>query len=847
MALLKRRSATLAALALLALSSGCGDSPTAPKPLGPGILAVGATARGTIQSLADTAHFSLVLTGGKDAMVYLMAKGDWLRLEVRDSTGKLVTATSDMFNPTNPERRGTAIIPASPFRYRVDLSMVQGTAPSDYEIRVVGASNAPEHVSPTLTVGTIVSGEDLDHAYDVDSFTVSVDHDEVVNLYLRKTTVSPAIVTARVYRAGMDWYPLGTSAGAADTVLGAVGSGAFTLSAGVPYWVRVNYQMAYDPPDTGRTAYELQLRKIDPAPEGAPSAIVPGDTVHESIDYLGDVDEFTLSGRAGTSYNLFADAGGDAPHRITAQLSAVNATEPSVTASAGGPPLAENATGVFTMPSNGILTVRVSDANGSTRGHVGPYRLFVYPIDSGTEAATADLTLDHATSGAIDMLGDVDAFTLNVERDTVVNVVVRGVSTTGRRIVFTLLDARDSVIVTREPGRGNYPYVDSDSAGMGSTLLVAGAYTVRVAGVYSDAGSRAYAGPYEILPRTVNTGPETRSPTIVPGDTVRGESIDPAGDIDRYRMTLAAGDSVYFGVEPFAAANLLNVRLSPSQWDPPDRLFVAPQDGDYYITLSGMQGGIDLAERIPYALHLARAGFAPEDRPAAFALGDTVTSRIDVSGEADEFLTSAPAGATLTGLFTASAPSWPGVWAVFIDPATGVHLDSALAVHGNVGDVTVPASGALRVRIVGRSPCGDYVPCIGQGPTGPYSFSLHVLNRGPETGSADYVVGDTVSEAIDPADIDEYQFDGSAGDTVSVYFQAPGVVVGYGGLSIALIDLTTGATLGSITNSGGGALLEDIGIPNLVLPSTGRYQIRVAAVDEFGGSGAYRFRVARPR
>ena len=839
---LSRRAAQVAAAALLALAPACGDSPTAPKPLGAGILAPGAVVDGTIQSVADTAHFVLVLPQGTDAMVYLMAKGDLLRLEVRDSTGRLVATTSDGHNTTAPERRVTAVIPGSQYRYHVDVSMVNGTSPSDYEIRVVVASRAPEHVPTAIRVGTIVSGEDIEHAYDVDSFTVSVDHDQIVDLYLRKTTRNDAIVVATVISPPPGYFLGNMSAGPADTVLGGIGSGRLTLGAGGQYFIVVYGQNA----DTARTPYELLLQPIDTAPEAAPAALAAGDTVHEAIDYLGDVDKFTLTGTPGTKYNLFVDAQGSAPHQVTATVAFGSWDDPTVTANAGGA-LGASATGVFTLPAAGTAKIRVEDGWGTEAGHVGPYRLFVYPIDTRVEGGSASLGLDETTSSRIDMFGDVDEFTLTVPHDTVVNVVVRGVSATAHPIAFTLLDARDSVIGRREPGPGSYPYIDGDSAGMGSMLLAAGTYKMRVAGIFSDASGRAYAGPYQILPRTVNTGPETRSATIAPGDTVRGESIDPAGDIDRYRMALAAGDSVYFGIEPVAATYLVNIALSTSRWDFPDRLFVAPHDGDYYITVSGSQGGINLAERVPYGLHLVHAGLAPEDRPAAFALGDTVRSKIDITGEADEFLTSAPAGATLTGAFTWAGSGPPYVWAVFIDPTTGVHLDSALAVHGNVGDVTVPASGALRVRIVGLPPCGGYVPCLDLGPTGPYSFALHVLNRGPEAGSAQYVVGDTVSETIEPADIDEYRFDGTAGDTVSVYFQIPTEVATYDGLRISLIDLTTGATLGSLTNIYGGARLEDVGIPNLVLPSTGSFQIRVQGVAEFQSRGAYRFRVARPR
>ena len=853
----RRRPAILAAVALLALSSACADSPTGPKPLGVGILAVGTTVQGTIHSLADSAHFSLVLTGGKDAMVYLMAKGDWLRLEVRDSTGELVTATSDMFNPTNPERRGTAIIPASPFRYRVDVSMVQGTAPSDYEIRVVAASTAPEHVPPTLTVGTIVSGEDLDHAYDVDSFTVSVDHDEVVNLYLRKTTVGPAIVTARVFRAGIGWYPLGTSAGAADTVLGALGSGRFTLTAGVPYWIRVYYQIAYDPPDTGRTGYELQLRKIDPAPEAARSAIVPGDTVHESIDYLGDVDEFTLSGTAGTGYNLFADAGGDAPHRITAQLVAVNATEPSVTASAGGPPLAENATGVFTMPSNGLLTVRVSDGDGSTRGHVGPYRLFVYPIDSGTESATTELALDRVTTSAVDMLGDVDVFRLTLATDTAVNMTMWRPRGPGL-VTFTLRDSSGVVVARRTPGVLPTP---GDTAAVGTRLLRAGTYTLSIEPSSSAAGG--FTGEYEIFPRSINRAPESVPVTMAVGDTIRGESLDAAGDIDRFAVSLNADDSVYvylkasapevrvgaglrrasdetfFGIDAFNFAAGGTTEQS--------RLFVAPTTGLYYLEVSGETAGVNQGETGAYTVSLPRITAAPEDRAASVALGDTVAGSVDVAGDVDDYVLSAPAGTEVTGALRTDADNSCCVEIRFIDPATGAVLAQSTNRYEGFGRVTVPAGGVLGVRLSNVPGCSGY-ECFSPEYRRSYRFWVERVNRAPESRGAAFAIGDTVSgEAIDPAgDIDEFTFDATAGDTVDVFFQTPMGTLASSGLTMTLIDAASGTTLGTLTSNYSTPNLGDIALTRVALPTTGSYMIRVVGTDDVVSEGVFRFRVARP-
>ena len=849
MALLPRRPATLVTLALLAIASGCGDSPTAPRPLGPTVLAPGAVSLGTIQSMADTAHFSLVLTEGKDAMIYLMARGDLLRLEVRDSTGRLVTATSDAHNTTAPERRVTAVIPASPYRYHVDVSMVNGTAASDYEIRVVAASYAPEHVPSAMTVGAIVSGEDLEHAYDVDSFTVSVDHDQLVNLYLRKTVHSDAIVTARLFGPYSQYLPGGISAGAADTVLGRSGSGRFTLAAGSHYVIRVYYAN----PDTAKTAYEMELHPIDPAPEAAPAALVPGDTIHESIDYLGDVDDFTLTGAPGSRYNLFAEADGNAPHGVTAVLAFGSWNDPAITANAGAE-LAATASGVFTLPASGILQIHVYDSDGWAAGHVGPYRLFAYPIDERPEGTSADLAFDQATTSTIDLPGDIDEFTLTIRTDTAVNVELRRPDeAAGRPLRFTLLTAGDSELTHGILG------IPADTAALGTRWLRPGTYKVRVEPTSSVSGG--FAGSYEIVAHTVSPAPEHGAGTIALGDTIRGELLDFPGDIDRFHLSLAAGDSVYLrlaGIAPEVGARAYLYRATDGRfiggteasggWDGQSAVITIADAGTYYIEVTGSTAGVAQTEIGPYELAINRITTAPEDRAGTIALGDTVASWIETPGDADDYTLVAPAGTEVTGGFRDSTDTHCCIQLRFIDPATGVVIKQPPYGNEGLGRVTVPAGGALRVRISEPADCA-YYGCYSPGLRQRYRFWVVAVNRAPETRPAAFAIGDTVSgEWIDPVgDIDEYSFSATAGDTVDVYFQTPMGTWGYEGLKMSLVDAATGATLGTLTSNNPTANLEDIALSRVVLPSSGSFMIRVEGTNAADNKGVYRFRVGRSR
>lgn len=854
MSLPTRRPATLVALALLALSSGCGDSPTGPRPLGAGILAPYAVVRGTIQSTADTAHFSLLLNEGKDAMVYLMAKGDWLRLEVRDSTGKLVATTSDSHNTTAPERRATTVIPSSPYRYHVDVSMVNGTSPSDYEIRVVAASRAPEHVSSSLTVGTILSGEDLDHAYDVDSFTVTVDHAQMVNLYLRKLTRSDARVSAFLYGGPPPGYFFSnTGAGPADTVLGRTGSGRLTLAAGGQYILMVHGANA----DTTKTPYELVLQPIDTAPEHAAATLVPGDTVEESIDILGDIDDFTLTGTPGARYNLFVEADGVAPRAVSATLAFGSWNDLTVTATDPAAPLAANPTGVFALPPSGTLRILVYDGAGVGPGNVGPYRLFAYPIDKGVEGSSADIALDQVKRSRIEMPGDVDEFTLAIRADTAVNIEVRRPDEGGGRpLRFTLLSAADSEITHAILGIG-YPAA-VDTTALGTRWLQPGTYKLRVEPTSSTSGG--FAGDYEIVAHSIPTVTEHATGTISIGDTIRAETLDFPGDIDRFHVSLAAGDSVYlsFGaLQPNVNAKAYVYRASDRSFVGgaealgagvgQSRIMIITAPGDYYIEVAGKTGGVQSGELGPYLLALDRITAAPESGPATIALGDTVAGWIDVPGDVDEFTLTGPAGTEITGGFRDSTASYYCCIAVeFIDLATGTVVARPPANAAGLGRVTVPASGSLRVRV--REPYTCDVYCSGPHIRASYRLWLIAVNRAPESRTAAFAIGDTVSgEWIDPAgDVDEFTVDATGGDTVNVYFQTTSGTWGYQGFTLALVDMTTRATLGTLNGYSPSSNLEELALTRVVLPSTGRYMVRVTGTSDVYDRGQYRFRVARP-
>ena len=360
---------------LLIFASGCADAPTSP---GPAVLRVGTVTAGRIASVTDTARYQLDLTDGRGASIYLTVQGSPLRLQVRNAAGQLVAFTDGQQTGADP-LRPTSNVASSPQRYSVTVSFdsTSGawTGPSDFHIRLVAQSRAPEHVPALLPFDAIVRGEDVAQAMDIDSFTVVSPQEREINVYARQTTHSSQLLGVSLVRPAYFskvFYVSGT-----DTVFGAQATGRVVLEAGIQHTLYV-YAWGFD---TTSAPYEVELRTIDHQPEGASPDIVPDDTVRGAIDYVGDVDDYTLTASPGARFKLFAQAQGSAPHVARVAIGSEYGVQAAY-AAAGAPPTAESSTGAFTIPADGHLTISVTDAYDRAIGFVGPYSFVVVPLDS---------------------------------------------------------------------------------------------------------------------------------------------------------------------------------------------------------------------------------------------------------------------------------------------------------------------------------------------------------------------------------------------------------------------------------------------------------------------------------
>jgi hypothetical protein len=154
--------------------------------------------------------------------------------------------------------------------------------------------------------------------------------------------------------------------------------------------------------------------------------------------------------------------------------------------------------------------------------------------------------------------------------------------------------------------------------------------------------------------------------------------------------------------------------------------------------------------------------------------------------------------------------------------------------------VEIPAGGTLRLRVCNFSNCSV------EHYTGPYTVTVNHVNGPPESRPAAFAVGDTVTESLESGmDVDEFTFDGTAGQVVDlVGLQAPTTPGGSTGAIVEVIDQTTNDRIGQLSVRAANVGTMDAALSGLGLPHTGRYLVRIrsepTATFEYP-AGPYRF------
>ncbi len=701
---------------------------------------------------------------------------------------------------------------------------------------------APEQASATLAPGDTVSGETLENSADVDEFAVSGAGAGSHIAFIRALGGYPdGSLGMRAVDLTGALLGLQTATGSGVTDLEARSTGRFRVPANGAYRIRVQGaaedSWAFQLLSGG---YQVSSRVINPAPESAPLTLTPGDTLAtERLDHVGDIDRFLVPVVAGRPYNAFLQASpaGDSTAAFVLRFAMEGDT--FATASAvGDTTLRHQFTGVFrpSLTTNAVLEVTgASDFSSLDRG---PYRVFVYPIDTLPELVPAAIAPgDTVTTETIQYPGDIDIFTVTGAFDTLNILLGRGVSDPWP-------------LELRWQGPSGEVTSACYSAGWTGPLkwcptgFMSGGPAGITAGVYSRAeGGESYGSSYTLATIPLSTAPEGASPFLTYGTTVNA-AIEVPGDLDWYTFSYVRGtqlDLVFDGggnstdnsfsagvVDPSGAWLGLHVQMGI-----PLGRFDLPASGTYRVAVNGSNGGTVLEEVGPYTLQLKEFPTAPETAPASATLGDSiVTEAIDQPGDIDDFVLSAQPGREVQVVISRSLPAVE-VWL----PGDTISMRGPSSFAS--GRFVMPPAGVVHLRMA--QPRGWWITDInGFGVTGPYWFEIHGIDRAPESAPPSVVLGVEVNtERIDNiGDVDEFSFAGSLGQVVSLALDNNS---SFSDLKVRLelIDPSTGQVIGSVATTSQTPIQSSA----FALPATRAYLVRAQSTDERVGRGSYRFTI----
>jgi hypothetical protein len=762
----------------------------------------------------EVRRYDLDVEAGQGFAIYLEATRGQVGFELRDSAARDLGHIILSPSPSPSASYGFTAFSAAHARYTVIISAF-GSDSGNFTLRPTLIDVAPEHVPQMISLGDIVSGERIDHTFDKDEFLIDIPVAQEVDLYL-SSELAGSNFNASVVRVGATASALNTSlsppGGWADLELGS--SGRFVVDAG-RYAVRFS--------GTGGSAYRFQLRTVNPKPETAAELLTLGDTIAESIDYVGDVDDFVLRGTPGAEYAVFVGASGDVPHQTHVLLPGLNQAAGPWAFANSGTAVLDAGTGRFTMPATGQMTVRVID--GLYRG---PYRLLAIAIDRRPEGLSDVIVPSgNVIASALELYGDVDEYRFTL--DTAKRLALRcAPPPLGGCSAYAAAVYRDDA--PTQP-------VNLD----GVLPLPTGAYRVRVqSGNGKGAENAMYRGPYQIVLASVDTTPEA-VPAAAAVGTMISETRAWPWDIDTFTLDVATADTLWVhlavsdsastrysvGVTDLATGRALGIR---DLYDSPTNRRIDLAPGRYAVTVTGFSDGWAPGALGTYELGLHRATATPEGRPAAVAVGDTVRGRFEYTGDIDDYvLTGAPWEMVNFTLASDSASYYAGLEPVAvtaIDPVTGTVMGVTSTINYAVSGVPVeiPSGGTLKLRFCALPDCSS-----ADNWTGPHTVVVNHVNGTPELRAAAFAVGDTVAESMENGlDVDEFTFDGAAGQVVDlVGLLAPTTPAGNAGILLELFDRTTGDRLARLPIREAGVQAMTAVLRGLVLPSLGSYLVRI--------------------
>jgi murein DD-endopeptidase MepM/ murein hydrolase activator NlpD len=482
-------------------------------------------------------------------------------------------------------------------------------------------------------------------------------------------------------------------------------------------------------------------------------------------------------------------------------------------------------------------------------------------VRSGEEAD--EITLGDTIYGAIDPSGDIDDFsfqgTAGQEVAGFVQLLTGGYIDQVELCVLADAGTFDEFQLGCVRSNGDDTALWDQSTGL-LELPRNTTYTVRVQEIYGD------GGPYRFQIYPLNRAPEVQTQSLMLNDTIDGESIEPAGDVDEFTFAGTAGQEVAAFLQTLGGGYLNDLRLclladvhtldelelgcvrsngdDTSLWGQSTGRFELPRSTTYTVRVLAVQSAEDSG---PYRIMGYLVAQIPEVESQALVLNDTIDGEsIEPPGDIDEFTFAGTAGQAVAAFLQTLSGGYLNDLKVCLLADVGTFDELQLGCATSNGDdlslwgqstgrFALPRTTSYTVRVMGGQSAYDW---------GPYRVMAHLVDRAPEARAQTLVLNDTIDgESIEPpGDIDEFTFAGTEGQEVAVFLRT--LTGGYlNDFEVCLLaDAGTfdELQLGCASSNGDDPSLWGQSTGRFTLPRATTYTVRVMGGQSASDWGLYR-------
>jgi len=448
---------------------------------------------------------------------------------------------------------------------------------------------------------------------------------------------------------------------------------------------------------------------------GGQPLVAVGDTISSRLT-AGDVDTFRLQPATSGLVAVYLQAQDSNLVEISVEgLGVPIATRASYVNHAS---LEANRTTQFPVVAGTIYRVIVQAPFGTAVGfREGRYRFLSVAVDTAPENGPANAPLSADVSGeSLSSSADIDVWTIGAPIADTLGLIMR-----------VSLDQPGSSVPMVASLRGPTNFNNYQFALPGDTVAVQSPLVTTpdlmqwyVQLQAADPGPYSWVKPtfptYHFTVSVADLRPESRTAVTGLADSLPVEAIDSVGDVDTYRLPLAASFMGYVAalqVASGAADDTLELSLTDNfgqgaqliQSTVADTALLSNVTAGLAPLTQGMTVKVTARHlsnpiaRPTYRFTVLPISPAPETVPAALAPGDTVTSeQIDFAGDVDDFTIAGIANQLVTADLTLP-PNFGGPAVLDLIGVGSVQINPGAPLGTTPLTVTLPSTGSFTLRV----------------------------------------------------------------------------------------------------------------------------------------------------